>query len=168
MIPACVQLIDGGVRQPDGTRTYVLLDTEDCGWREYLAYHLCSDGVIVRDEIDLAPTNQGRLGWVHCCTEVTADKLVEDFRQHDRSLPDAVKTAIEQAADSDLNEIEHDILEALGKDCLYGKEIAKLAGYAYDGHFREVLSSLVKRKRLIKGHNGHRYRRASAGFGIVS
>jgi hypothetical protein len=57
-----------------------------------------------------------------------------------------------------LNETEKNILEALGDKTLKGEELAPLAGYSYDGHFKGVLAGLVKRRILGNKHPGY-YRR---------
>src|SRR5688572_29389732 len=62
-----------------------------------------------------------------------------------------------------LTEREQDILEALGEKKLTGEKVAEAAGYEYDGHFKNLLSSLVKRGILVNDHPG--YRRRQSGLG---
>ena len=50
--------------------------------------------------------------------------------------------------DTPLNAREEDILEALGTTRMTGETLAEAAGYEYDGHFKQILSTLVKRKLL--------------------
>ena len=55
-----------------------------------------------------------------------------------------------------LTEREQDILEAVAEAKLTGEELAKASGYEYDGHFKNLLSSLVKRNILVNDHPGYR------------
>ena len=64
------------------------------------------------------------------------------------------------ADEARLTHREQDILEALGDDKLTGEEIAKAAGYEYDGHLKSTLASLVKRGLLANDHPGYRRRRS--------
>jgi hypothetical protein len=54
-----------------------------------------------------------------------------------------------------LNETEANILEALGDKTMKGEELAPLAGYLYNGHFKQVLSNLVRRRILYNKHPGY-------------
>lgn len=62
-----------------------------------------------------------------------------------------------------LTEREEHILEALGKKKLTGEKVAEAAGYEYDGHFKNLLSSLVKRGILVNDHPC--YRNPKSGLG---
>jgi len=48
----------------------------------------------------------------------------------------------------DLNELEQDIIEALGDETLTGEKLAKEAGRPYNFKFRSSLSGLRKRRIL--------------------
>jgi hypothetical protein len=52
--------------------------------------------------------------------------------------------------------IEECILEALGSETLYAREIAEKAGYSHSSHLRETLASMVKDGRLQKTLEGYR------------
>ena len=54
-----------------------------------------------------------------------------------------------------LNETEKNILEALGDKTMIGEEIAPLAGYKCDGHFKGTLARLVKRNILGNKRPGY-------------
>ncbi len=58
---------------------------------------------------------------------------------------------------------ERNILEALGDGEMTGAELAKKAGYPFNGRFREVLSTMKKRGMLLPGTSGRKYRRGTAG-----
>ena len=54
-----------------------------------------------------------------------------------------------------LNETEKNILEALGDKTMIGEEIAPLAGYKCDGHFKGTLARLVKRNIMGNKRPGY-------------
>ncbi len=68
-----------------------------------------------------------------------------------------------RSSEASLTEREQDILEAVAEAKLTGEELAKVSGYEYDGHFKNLLSSLVKRGILVNDHPG--YRRRQSGLG---
>ena len=61
-----------------------------------------------------------------------------------------------RSSEASLTEREQDILEAVAEARLTGEELAKASGYEYDGHFKNLLSSLVKRNILVNDHPGYR------------
>lgn len=63
-------------------------------------------------------------------------------------------------AEDRLTDREQDILDALGDEKMTGEELAKASGYEYDGHFKSLLSSLVKRGLLLNDHPGYRRRKS--------
>lgn len=59
----------------------------------------------------------------------------------------------------DLTPKERNIMEALGSKTMPAKQLAKVAGYTCNSHFRETLSNLVKRNHLTKSPDGVGYLR---------
>jgi hypothetical protein len=67
--------------------------------------------------------------------------------------PDA--TPPPRAREPVLNEMEQDILAALGAETLTGQEVADRAGYPYESNFRLTLASM-RRRGLLAGNAGDR------------
>lgn len=88
--------------------------------------------------------------------------LSKDIRSCTASAVDAMLSLEEQNSntlDSEINnlsECEEHILEALADKTLVGREIAKLAGYSYESHFRGVLSNMKKRGLLSNSGRGYK------------
>ncbi len=75
-------------------------------------------------------------------------------------LPRTVLAGAEQPPDTDslnLNEMESDILEALGDATMTGEKLAEEAGYPPNSNFRKTLSSLVQRNILGNHRRGQGY-----------
>lgn len=72
----------------------------------------------------------------------------------------AIEDRLASDEDARLTDREQDIIEALGDGKLTGEEVAKTAGYEYDGHFKGTLASLVKRGVLVNDRPGYRRRQS--------
>lgn len=66
----------------------------------------------------------------------------------------------EKTVDVKLTDRESDIIEAIGDKTLTGERVAKSAGYKFDGHFKGILSSMVKREIIENCHPGYRLRKS--------
>lgn len=66
----------------------------------------------------------------------------------------------EKTVHARLTDREADIIEAIGDEMLTGERVAKLAGYKYDGHFKNILSSLVKRNIIDNCRPGYRLKKS--------
>jgi hypothetical protein len=66
-----------------------------------------------------------------------------------------LETGVVSKEAEELNQREKDILEAVGDKTLKGEDIAPIAGYEYDGHFKAILARLVKRRILGNKHPGY-------------
>ena len=92
----------------------------------------------IADEVEAA-------GWLEQGNSIASVQPAQDNNYKER-----------QSKEIELTDTEGNILEALGDKIMRGQELLKKTGYDYSGHYRGILSNLVKRKILESTRDGYR------------
>jgi hypothetical protein len=91
-------------------------------------------------------------------SQAPVDPEIERKVRELSQLVDLLNAGVAHKPDEELNDTEKNILEAIGDGTLKGEDIAPIAGYEFDSHFKAMLARLVKRGVLGNNRPGY-YRR---------